>query len=89
MAERVGFEPTVVDNPLTSKAAGRARSESTTRSIVFRLGTLTPQMRGPSIGMPIGARTHADSQLLANLSAKGVRFVLFVRHSYQAATSAL
>jgi hypothetical protein len=70
-------------------AAGRARSESTTRSIVFRLGTLTPQMRGPSIRMPIGARTHADSQLLVSLSAKGVRFVLFVRHSYPAATPAL
>jgi hypothetical protein len=64
---------------------------STTKSIVF-LAPKTDSHRcegHQTFRMPIGARTHADSQLLVNLSAKAVRFVLFVRHSYLAATPGL
>jgi hypothetical protein len=41
------------------------------------------------LGCRLAPGPHADSQLLVNLAAKGVRFVLFVRHSYPAAIPAL
>jgi hypothetical protein len=51
--------------------AGRALSESTIKSIVFRPRTLPPQMRGPlNVRMPIGPVSHADSQFVS-LSTKG------------------
>jgi hypothetical protein len=62
-----------------------ALSEPTTKSIVFRLRILTPQMRGPShIRMPIGPDRTAIHSCSSTL-----RFVLFVRHSYAAAIPAL